>query len=101
MKMTRAPSWCRPRLPLKIHCRIHPKTAKPSPPWSEKWNKALECGEDRRFGLIFSNLVSVLVPELCLGTHFAKFCFAVRAHEFSKRSFADPVPKQSWGTRMR
>ena len=43
-----------------------------------------------------------LVPKLCLGTPFAKLCFASASHASegdAKRSFADGVPKQSLGTR--
>src|SRR5579864_8205377 len=42
----------------------------------------------------------VLVPKLCLGTVFAKLCFAETVmFAGAKRSFADGVPKRSLGTR--
>src|SRR6185437_3435521 len=54
---------------------------------------SVPCCIERAAGL-------VLVPKLCLGTGFAKFCFAGTVICASaKQSFADGVPKQSLGTR--
>src|SRR5579884_168537 len=47
-------------------------------------------------------LLVALVPKLCLGTDFAKLCFASASHAIegdAKRSFADGVPKLRLGTR--